>query len=94
MVAQNGSLLLSAAVDAAEVEVRVVDAARRAPLGDAAVCLGTAADGAQFGARASATLRGEQLRILLALMVLVVCGKLFYDLTVTPADIYSIGPGH
>jgi uncharacterized membrane protein YfcA len=49
--------------------------------------------GAQFGARVGAKLRGEQLRILLALMVLVVCGKLLYDLTVTPADLYSIGGG-
>ena len=60
----------------------------------AVILLVAAVIGAQFGARASATLRGEQLRILLALMVLAVCGKLFYDLTVTPADIYSIGPGH
>ncbi len=60
----------------------------------AVILLVAAVIGAQFGARASATLRGEQLRILLALMVLAVCGKLLYDLTVSPADIYSIGPGH
>ena len=46
---------------------------------------------ASSGARAGAKLRGEQLRILLALMVLLVCAKLLYDLTVTPTDIYSIG---
>ncbi len=60
----------------------------------AIILLAAAVIGAQFGARASATLRGEQLRILLALMVLVVCGKLFYDLTVTPVDIYSMGLSH
>jgi uncharacterized membrane protein YfcA len=49
--------------------------------------------GAQFGARAGAGLRGEELRGLLALMVLAVCGKLFFDLLVTPADVYSFGVG-
>ncbi len=47
--------------------------------------------GAQIGAKAGAKLHGEQLRILLAVMVLGVCAKLGYDLTVTPADIYSLG---
>ncbi len=47
--------------------------------------------GAQFGARAGARLHGEELRGLLALMVLAVCGKLFFDLLITPDDIYSLG---
>ena len=47
--------------------------------------------GAQFGARAGAKLQGEELRGLLALMVLAICGKLFFDLLVTPDDLYSIG---
>ncbi len=47
--------------------------------------------GAQFGARAGARLHGEELRGLLALTVLAVCGKLFFDLLVTPDDIYSLG---
>ena len=47
--------------------------------------------GAQFGARAGARLHGEELRGLLALMVLAVCGKLFFDLLVTPGDLYSLG---
>ena len=50
--------------------------------------------GAQLGAKAGAKLHGEQLRGLLALMVLGVCGKLLYDLLVTPADLYSLGVGH
>jgi uncharacterized membrane protein YfcA len=49
--------------------------------------------GAQFGARAGARLQGEELRVLLALMVLAVCAKLFYDLLITPVDIYSLGVG-
>ena len=50
--------------------------------------------GAQIGAKIGAKLRGEQLRILLALMVLGVCGKLLFDLSVTPDDIYSMGEVH
>ena len=46
--------------------------------------------GAQFGTRASALLRGEQLRGLLALMVLAVCLKLGFDLVVQPSDLFSV----
>jgi uncharacterized protein len=46
--------------------------------------------GAQLGSRIGSRLRGEQLRILLAMLVLLVCGKLAYDLIVTPDDLYSI----
>lgn len=49
--------------------------------------------GAQIGVRIGAKLRGEQLRILLALMVLVVCAKLALDLTLTPSDVFSLGGG-
>ena len=43
--------------------------------------------GAQFGTRAGAYLRGEQLRVLLAAMVLMVCGKLAWDIVATPVDL-------
>lgn len=46
--------------------------------------------GAQIGTRFGGMLRGEQLRGLLALMVLSVCIKLLFDLVVTPADLYSV----
>ncbi len=46
--------------------------------------------GAQAGARFGAMLRGEQLRGLLALMVLTVSLKLGFDLVVTPADLFSV----
>ena len=46
--------------------------------------------GAQFGARAGARLPGEQMRGLLALMVLLVCAKLLLDLVGTPTDLYSL----
>jgi uncharacterized membrane protein YfcA len=47
--------------------------------------------GAQLGSNAGTRLRGEQLRILLAGIVLLVCLKLGYDLVSTPPDIYSLG---
>lgn len=46
--------------------------------------------GAQIGTRVNTRLRGEQLRVLLALLVLGVCGKLAFDLVATPADLYSL----
>ncbi|WP_339634574.1 sulfite exporter TauE/SafE family protein [uncultured Sneathiella sp.] len=49
--------------------------------------------GAQIGTRMGTKLRGEQLRILLALIVLIVCLKLAFDLVITPDDLYSLGYG-
>ena len=46
--------------------------------------------GAQYGVRAGQRLRGEQLRALLALLVLAVAGRLAFDLFVPPASIYSL----
>ena len=47
--------------------------------------------GAQVGTQIGTRLRAEQLRILLALMVLAVCGKLAFDLLVQPSELYSLG---
>lgn len=58
----------------------------------ALLLLSGAVVGAQFGARAGIKLRGEQLRALLALLVLAVCGKLLFDLVATPDDLYSLSP--
>jgi len=49
--------------------------------------------GAQIGARFGSRMQGEHLRSLLALIVIMVCLKLTFDLVVTPSDIYSIGTG-
>ncbi len=57
----------------------------------ALLLLAGAVIGAQFGSRFGARLRAEQLRVLLALLVLAVCGKLLFDLVSTPSDLYSIG---
>ena len=46
--------------------------------------------GAQLGVRAGAKLRGEQLRLLLALVVLAVGAGLLWQLIVRPADVYSL----
>lgn len=46
--------------------------------------------GAQIGTRVGLKLGAEQLRILLALLVLAVCGKIAFDLLWPPAELYSI----
>jgi uncharacterized membrane protein YfcA len=47
--------------------------------------------GAQFGTTLGARLKAEQLRILLALLVIAVCGKLALELLLRPDELYSIG---
>jgi hypothetical protein len=49
--------------------------------------------GAQIGSRIGLMLRAEQLRILLALMVLGVCLRIALGLLLTPDELYSIAPG-
>jgi uncharacterized membrane protein YfcA len=49
--------------------------------------------GAQMGVRTGGRLRGEQLRLLLALMVLAVGAGLAWQLVIRPADIYSLSLG-
>ena len=62
----------------------------------AVLLLGGGVIGAQIGTQIGTRLRAEQLRILLAGLVLLVCGKLGFDLLVQPSELYSIGPvgGH
>lgn len=48
--------------------------------------------GGQFGVKAGQKLRGEQLRALLAVMVLAVAIRLLFDLVLKPAELYSISP--
>jgi uncharacterized membrane protein YfcA len=50
--------------------------------------------GAQIGTSIGTKLKAEQLRILLAIMVLAVCFKLALDLLIMPSELYSLGaPG-
>jgi hypothetical protein len=64
----------------------------------AVILLTGAVVGAQVGARLGAKIRGDELRTLLAAIVLGVCGRMAYGLTAEPADPFSIalalGGGH
>ena len=46
--------------------------------------------GVQIGTRLGAKLPSEQFRVTLALLVLVTCGKILFDLVATPSFPYSI----
>ncbi|PWK60867.1 sulfite exporter TauE/SafE family protein [Roseicyclus mahoneyensis] len=46
--------------------------------------------GAQIGTQIGLKMKAEQLRILLAVLVLAVCGKLALDLLLMPSEIYSL----
>jgi uncharacterized membrane protein YfcA len=46
--------------------------------------------GAQYGTRIAQKLNAEQLRILLALLVLAVAARMAFDLTVPPADLFTL----
>jgi len=49
--------------------------------------------GLQFGVRAGARLRGEQLRFFLALLTLAIAIRPFYGPVVTPLDAFSLSIG-
>ena len=49
--------------------------------------------GAQLGARVTVKLKAEEIRILLAIIVLLVCLKLALDLMIAPDDLFSITYG-
>ncbi|MGB8623242.1 MAG: sulfite exporter TauE/SafE family protein, partial [Paracoccaceae bacterium] len=49
--------------------------------------------GAQLGTQLGLRLKAEQMRILLALLVMAVCGKLALDLFLHPADLFSLETG-
>jgi uncharacterized membrane protein YfcA len=59
----------------------------------ALILLGGSTIGAQFGAIAGKRLKGEQIRILLAIIVLVLAVKMFLDLVLTPSDLVSLASG-
>ena len=49
--------------------------------------------GAQIGTTVGLRLKGEQLRIMLALLVLAVCFKIALDLLLQPSDLFTVMPG-
>jgi uncharacterized protein len=46
--------------------------------------------GAQFGVRAGSRLRAEELRTALALLIIAIAIRLFFELVVTPSDLFSV----
>lgn len=66
---------------------------RTVDLGLAVVLVLGGVIGAQIGTRIGTRLKAEQLRILLALLVLSVCFKLALDLVMPPSELYSLGVG-
>tara|TARA_B110000438_G_scaffold270096_1_gene286989 strand:+ start:290 stop:1204 length:915 start_codon:yes stop_codon:yes gene_type:complete len=46
--------------------------------------------GAQIGARLGTKLKAEYLRGILAILVLLVCAKIFTDMTLTPSELFSL----
>jgi uncharacterized membrane protein YfcA len=58
----------------------------------AVILLAGSTIGAQFGAAIGKKLKGEQIRILLALIVLAMTVKLFFDLVITPENLVSLAP--
>ncbi len=60
----------------------------------ALILMSSAVIGAQLGAKVGAKLPGEQLRVLLALMVLAMCVKLAWGLIATPSELFSFAGGH
>ncbi len=59
----------------------------------ALILMASAVIGAQLGARVGSRLPGEQLRVLLALMVLAMCAKLAWGLVATPDELFTFGGG-
>jgi len=49
--------------------------------------------GVQYGVRVGTKLRGEELRLLLALLVLAVAARLLFEMVATPADLYTVAMG-
>lgn len=56
----------------------------------ALLLVGGSVVGAQVGLRAGTRLRGDQMRVLLAILVLAVAGNLAWGLIAQPSDLYSI----
>jgi uncharacterized membrane protein YfcA len=60
----------------------------------ALLLLVTGVIGAQVGARLAGRFRAEQLRVMLAMMVLAVAFRLLIDLVIPPSDFFSLGDVH
>ncbi|MGA8572139.1 MAG: sulfite exporter TauE/SafE family protein, partial [Desulfobaccales bacterium] len=92
-IAAIGTDLFQIVITSANVTLQQAMFNRTVDLLLALILLGGSTIGAQFGAIAGKRLKGEQIRILLAIIVLVMAAKLFLDLVLTPSDLVSLASG-
>ncbi len=88
-----GTDLFQIVMTSANVTLQQAITNRTVDLGLALTLLMGSVVGAQFGVRASKYLRGEQIRILLSIIVLAMMFKLFLDLVLTPDNVVSFAAG-
>ncbi|MFZ5447904.1 MAG: sulfite exporter TauE/SafE family protein [Thermodesulfobacteriota bacterium] len=91
-IAAIGTDLFQIVLTSANVTLQQAIVNRTVDLLLALILLGGSTIGAQFGAVAGKRLKGEQIRILLAIIVLALTVKLFLDLVLTPSDLVSLAP--
>jgi uncharacterized membrane protein YfcA len=92
-IAAIGTDLFQIVITSANVTLQQAITNRTVDLGLALTLLMGSVVGAQFGVRASRYLRGEQIRILLSIIVLAMMVKLFLDLILTPDNLVSFAKG-
>jgi uncharacterized membrane protein YfcA len=92
-IAAIGTDLFQIVITSANVTLQQAMFNRTVDLLLALILLGGSTIGAQFGAIAGKRLKGEQIRILLAIIVLVLAVKMFLDLVLTPSDLVSLASG-
>jgi uncharacterized protein len=88
-----GTDLFQIVITSANVTLQQAITNRTVDIGLALTLLMGSVIGAQFGVRASKYLRGEQIRILLSIIVLALMVKLLLDLVLTPDNIVSFAKG-
>jgi hypothetical protein len=91
-IAAIGTDLFQIVLTSANVTLQQAFVNRTVDLLLALILLGGSTIGAQFGAMAGKRLKGEQIRILLATIVLALTVKMFLDLVITPSDLVSLAP--
>jgi uncharacterized protein len=88
-----GTDLFQIVITSANVTLQQAVTNHTVDIGLALILLMGSTFGAQIGVRASRILRGEQIRILLSIIVLLLMVKLFLDLVLTPDDMVSFARG-
>ncbi|MBM4273791.1 MAG: sulfite exporter TauE/SafE family protein [Deltaproteobacteria bacterium] len=91
-IAAIGTDLFQIVLTSANVTLQQAFVNKTVDLMLALILLAGSTIGAQFGAAFGKRLKGEQIRILLAIIVLSLTVKLFLDLVITPSDLVSLAP--